>query len=62
MNGDTLNEKISAVLSHLLEMLACHSCGTRLRFGDFECPHCGIDIDPVLTDWATGLIESLEPK
>jgi len=57
-----MDEKISAVLDHLSQVLACHNCGTRLRFGDVECPHCGTDIDPVLINWAKDLIEALEEK
>tara|TARA_B100000809_G_C14636664_1_gene350624 strand:- start:133 stop:306 length:174 start_codon:yes stop_codon:yes gene_type:complete len=57
-----MDEKISAVLSHLSQVLACHNCGARLRFGDVECPHCGTDIDLILINWAKELIEALEKK
>ena len=55
-----MDEKISVILNHASQVLACNNCGTRLRFGDVECPHCGTDIDTVIIAWARELIELLE--
>jgi uncharacterized protein (UPF0212 family) len=54
------DKKIAVVLNHLTQLLACSSCGTRLRFADVECPHCGADIDLILITWAKDLIALLE--
>ena len=32
-----------AIISSLDEIPNCHSCGVRLRSGDYECPKCGAD-------------------
>ena len=52
--------QIQKVLSNLAEFQACTSCGTRFRFGDLECPHCGADLDDYLREWAERLINELE--
>ena len=52
-------DRIRKVLNSLAEALACRLCGTRLRFGDTECPHCGADVDDVLRGWAERLIAEL---
>ena len=57
-----MDPKIATVLNQLSQGIGCDNCGTRLRFGDVECPHCGTDIDPVLIRWAQELINLLEPQ
>ena len=52
--------QIQKVLSNLADFQACTSCGTRFRFGDVECPHCGADLDEHLHQWAEQLIDELE--
>ena len=52
--------QIQKVLSNLAEFQVCTECGTRLRFGDVECPHCGADLDEYLHQWAEQLINDLE--
>ena len=52
--------QIQKVLSNLADFQACTSCGTRFRFGDLECPHCGADLDDYLREWAEQLIKDLE--
>ena len=47
------------VLNHLSEVLSCPRDGTRLRYGDVECPHCGADVEDVLRAWAERLLEGL---
>ena len=52
-------EQIQAVLNGLADIRACRQCGTALRFGDYECPHCGADLEDHLREWAERLIDSL---
>ena len=52
-------DQIAKVLSSLSEVVVCQLCGTRIRFGDVECPHCGSDIDHDLHEWAERLIDRL---
>ena len=53
-------DQIQKVLTNLAEFQACTSCGTRFRFGDLECPHCGTDLEEYLRQWAEQLINELE--
>ncbi len=48
------------MLNILGEYLACPIDGTRLRFGDFECPHCGADLDAHLRLFAERLVDAVE--
>ena len=52
-------DQIGKVLSSLAEIIACRWCGTRIRFGDLECPHCGADLEDELRQWAERLIGGL---
>lgn len=52
-------DQIRAVLNHLAEFQGCSVCGTRFRFGDLDCPHCGEDLEDVLRRWAERLINAL---
>ncbi len=52
--------QIQKVFTYLAEVRGCASCGTRLRFGDLECPHCGADLEEYLRQWAEQLIDELE--
>ena len=52
--------QIQLVLTNLAEVKACDMCGTRIRFGDEECPHCGADLEEYLRRWAEDLIDGLE--
>ncbi|MDO8750564.1 MAG: hypothetical protein Q7K03_05420 [Dehalococcoidia bacterium] len=52
-------EQISRVLISLAEIQSCGLCGTRLRWGDFECPHCGADLDDQLRLWAQRLVDAV---
>ena len=42
------------------EMLSCPDDGTRLRYGDYECPHCGADLEDHLRAFAQRLVEATE--
>jgi hypothetical protein len=51
--------QIQQVLMFLAEVRACQLCGTRFRFGDLDCPHCGADLEELLRQWAEELVEQL---
>ena len=53
-------EKIQRVLNNLAEIRGCASCGTSIRFGDLDCPHCGADLEEDLRRWAEKLVQALE--
>ena len=55
-----VDERISKVLSSVYEVVTCGNCGTRIRFGDMECPHCGVDLDNELLAWAEELLNKLD--
>ena len=50
---------IGKTLTSMYEFVACDYCGTRLRFGDYECPHCGRDVEEEMRRWAARLVEKL---
>lgn len=50
---------IGKTLISMYEIVSCDYCGTRLRFGDFECPHCGADVESEMRRWAARLVEKL---
>ena len=53
-------KKIQKILMNLGAIRPCSECGTRLRFGDWECPHCGADLEDYLREWAENLINEIE--
>ena len=53
-------EDVQKVLNSLYEIEGCEQCGTRIRFGDFDCPHCGAELDELLEAWAERLVAALE--
>ena len=57
MNND---ERLVKVLSSLYESVSCPECGTRLRLGDLDCPHCGLDTDEPFRQWAEMLLQKLD--
>ncbi|MSQ22923.1 MAG: hypothetical protein EXR53_06470 [Dehalococcoidia bacterium] len=52
-------EQIFRVITSLAEIKSCGRCGTRLRWGDFECPHCGADLDDQLRLWAQRVVDTI---
>ena len=48
------------VLDHVTSVESCGECGMTVRFGVYECPHCGGDLEDVLRDWAGRLLAALE--
>jgi len=55
-------DQIRTVLNYLAEFQTCNLCGTRFRFGDVDCPHCGEDLEDVLRLWAEGLLDALSSE
>lgn len=55
-------DNIQIVLTQLTEVVRCNNCGTTVRFGVYDCPHCGSDLEDVLRDWAKRLLDLLEAK
>ena len=53
------SQQIQIVLNALQGLRGCPKCGTRLRFGDLECPHCGNDLEEHLSEWAESLLQQL---
>ena len=53
------DDQIAKVLTSLYKVVACSRCGTRIRFGDVECPHCGVDVEDELRQWAARLLDKL---
>ena len=51
--------QVLKVLNLLGEMLACPMDGTRLRYGDFECPHCGNGLDDYLHRFAELVVDAV---
>lgn len=56
MNSD---QEMLILLGSLAEVEACPNCGTRIRYGDLDCPHCGGDLEDQHRSWAERLIERL---
>ena len=55
-------DQVQAVLNSLSEIRGCTACGTSIRFGDYDCPHCGLDLEDHLWDWASNLVKLLNSK
>ena len=53
-------DRVQILLNGLSEVLGCRQCGTRLRFGDMDCPHCGADLEDDLREWAERVLRSLD--
>lgn len=52
--------KTQIIVNSLYELPPCGECAMRLRFGDYECPRCGYDIDDDLHRWAEELLRKIE--
>jgi len=53
-------EKIESILLNwLYEQRICSECETRIRFGDIECPHCGIDLEENIHAWIIPLVNEI---
>ena len=51
--------QIQTLLNSLAQIDGCARCGTRLRFGDLDCPHCGADLEDGLRNWAERVVNEL---
>lgn len=58
-SGVASREQINTILNSLEQIERCPICATRLRYGDFECPHCGADLEATLSGWAEQLADRL---
>jgi hypothetical protein len=47
------------IVNSLFQFPPCHVCGTRLRFGDYDCPRCEADMEEPMRDWAEKLVDDL---
>jgi len=52
-------EQIRIVMNALAGVQSCGECGTRFRFGDLDCPHCGAELDDYFRHWAEDLLRKL---
>ena len=52
-------DQIQRAVNSLSEIGGCSQCGTKLRFGDLDCPRCGADIEDNLRNWAERLVDGL---
>ena len=55
-------EKVQFLINILDNIPPCPGCGMRWSTGDFECPHCGEDLDGNLTAWAEAVLDKLSTK
>jgi hypothetical protein len=53
------DEQVQVVMNYLCISLACPECGTRVQFGDLECPHCGADFYDLLRQWSTRVVDDV---
>ena len=52
-------------ISHVVQAMSsatisCPECKTRIRYGDYECPRCGNDIEDQLRAWAAWMLEPIQ--
>ena len=52
--------QIQKVLNKLADVNPCNHCRTGLRFGDWECPHYGVDLEEHLRLWAKQVVNELQ--
>ena len=58
-NSRANEDQIQAVMFRIGDVNPCTACGTALRYGDYECPHCGSDMEDQLRQWARDLIDEV---
>ena len=51
--------QIQTVMFKLGKINPCQKCGTALRYGDYECSHCGEDLEDQLRIWASELVKEI---
>ena len=52
-------EQIQYTIDSLDLIPPCPTCGMRYCQGDYECPHCGEDLDDNLRLWAETVIDTV---
>ena len=52
-------EQIQQAIDSLDLIQPCPTCGMRYCQGDYECPHCGADLDENLRAWAAPMIDRI---
>ncbi len=54
------HDRVQVVIEMLEQVRSCRRCGTAIRFGDYECSHCGADLEDDFREWAEKLLYRLE--
>ena len=54
-----VQENVQFLINSLDQIPPCGGCGMRWSTGDYECPHCGEDLDEKLTAWAESVLKHL---
>jgi DNA-directed RNA polymerase subunit RPC12/RpoP len=52
-------EKIKILMNSLDQIAPCPGCGMRWGTGDYECPHCGKDLEDNLFRWSEAVINKI---
>ncbi|MBI50185.1 MAG: hypothetical protein CL887_05425 [Dehalococcoidia bacterium] len=58
----TKENKIQHLINSLDLIPDCSGCGMRWSTGDYECPHCGNDLDEKLRSWAEKTVGELSSQ
>ena len=59
-NSVDQEKKLKIIINKLMDPIVCDQDGTRIRFGDLECPRCGSDIDHLLQRLGEDILSSFE--
>jgi uncharacterized protein (UPF0212 family) len=59
-NSMDQEEKLKIIINKLMDPLTCDKDGTRIRFGDLECPRCGSDIELLLQGLGETILSNIE--
>ena len=54
-----VQENVQFLINSLDQIPSCGGCGMRWSTGDYECPHCGEDLDENLRAWAESVLKNL---
>ena len=55
-------ERVQFLINSLDQIPSCPGCGMRWSTGDYECPHCGEDLDGNLTTWAESVLSGMPAR
>ena len=56
---DNENKLEQILLKWIYQQRICNECETRIRFGDIECPHCGLDLEESIYEWIIPLANQI---